>query len=106
MSITAPQKGKDKGKGKDDHDREGDREYELEFSFEFFDRYNWDGGKQVTIAGIVVTDAFIQKFHRQCYAREYDVRGKLQQRLRWSHGGMPQVVRQQSTVASGTKARP
>lgn len=92
VSIVAPEK--------------GDREYELDFSFEFFDRYNWDGGKQVTIAGIVVTDAFMQNFHRQCYAREYDVRGKLQQRLRWTHGRAPQVVKQQSTAANGTKARP
>lgn len=84
----------------------GDQEYEMDFSFEFFDRYNWDGGKQVTMAGVVVTDAFMQNFHRQCYAREYDLRGTLRQRLRWVHGRPVQVVREDSTRASGTKARP
>lgn len=56
---------------------------EMDFSFHFFDRYNWDGGKKVEIAGVTITDAFMQQFHRQCYAREYDVRGIHRQRVVW-----------------------
>lgn len=70
-----------------------DRRYDMDFEFEFYDRYNWDSGKQVVIAGITVTDAFMQNFHRQCYAREYDLRGSLSQRLHWRHGQPPQAVR-------------
>lgn len=82
------------------------RQYEMDFHFEFYDRYNWDGGKKVEIGGIEVTDAFMQNFHRQCYAREYDVRGTLKQRLRWVHGGPAEVVKLPSTAATGTQARP
>lgn len=87
-------------------DPKSGKHYEMDFSFEFFDRYNWDGGKKVTIAGVVVTDAFMQNFHRQCYAREFDLRGTLQQRLRWAHGHPAQVVQSSSSPATGTQARP
>lgn len=87
-------------------DERSGKRYEMEFQFEFFDRYNWDGGKKVAIAGVEVTDAFMQNFHRQCYAREYDLRGTLRQRLRWAHGYPPQVVQTQSSAAMGTQARP
>ncbi|WP_422960177.1 hypothetical protein [Undibacterium sp. Xuan67W] len=58
--------------------------YVLDFEFHFYDRYNWDGGKSVTIAGIQITDAFMQKFHRQCYAKEFDVRGLFKQTMSWT----------------------
>ncbi|NRF66891.1 hypothetical protein HLB44_07840 [Aquincola sp. S2] len=87
-------------------DEQAGKRYEMDFSFEFFDRYNWDGGKQVTLAGVIITDAFMQNFHRQCYAREYDLRGTLTQRLRWAHGHPAQGVHARSTQASGTQARP
>src|SRR5262249_1751936 len=34
----------------------GARSYKLDFEYKFFDRYNWDAGKSVTIFGITVTD--------------------------------------------------
>lgn len=59
------------------------RRYTLDFEFHFFDRYNWDKGKSVTIAGMKVSDEFMQDFHRQCYAREFDLRGVARQRVVW-----------------------
>lgn len=84
----------------------GRRHYEMDFAFEFFDRYNWDSGKTVRIAGIEITDAFMQQFHRQCHAREYDLRGALRQRLRWDHGQAPQVVRDGGAAAVAGAVRP
>lgn len=70
-------------------DDEGGLTATLDFTFSFFDRYNWDGGKKVQIAGVTVTDAFMQKFHRECYAREYDVRGELKRREVWHFKAKP-----------------
>lgn len=56
---------------------------QLKFEFHFYDRYNWDGGKKVSIAGVTVTDEFMQQFHRQCYAREFDVKGTIAQDISW-----------------------
>jgi hypothetical protein len=56
---------------------------ELHFTFEFYDRYNWDGGKKVEIAGVTITDEFMQRFHRECYAREYDLQGQLKRLEKW-----------------------
>ncbi|MCP5119955.1 MAG: hypothetical protein GY953_54855, partial [bacterium] len=62
------------------------RKYELDFEYKFFDRYNWDGGKQVTIGPVTITDQFMGEFHRQGLAREYDCVGSIQRSFRWSHG--------------------
>ena len=64
------------GKGKADvcHGRKGP-DFILELELKFYDRYNWDGGKSVTILGVTVTDAFMQKFHRQGLAKEFDMNG-------------------------------
>lgn len=59
------------------------RRHTLDFEFHFYDRYNWDGGKSVSIAGVKVTDNFMQEFHRQCYAREFDVKGVARSRVVW-----------------------
>ncbi|MBE7451440.1 MAG: hypothetical protein HS111_21840 [Kofleriaceae bacterium] len=40
-----------------------------------FDRYNWDQGKSVTIAGITVRDEQLGRLHRVGLAREFDVEG-------------------------------
>ncbi len=64
------------------------KEYVLAFQYKFFDRYNWDKGKAVTIAGITVTDAFMGEFHKQGLAREYDEIGSLRRTFRWKHGGL------------------
>lgn len=63
-------------------------EYTLEFEYKFFDRYNWDTGKSVTIAGITITDAFMGEFHKQGLAREYDEIGSIRRRFQWKHGGL------------------
>jgi hypothetical protein len=56
----------------------------LDFEFHFFDRYNWDSGKSVSIAGMTITDDFMQQFHRQCYAREFNIKGVSKHRVEWS----------------------
>ncbi|HEY3225743.1 MAG TPA: hypothetical protein VGK61_01950, partial [Planctomycetota bacterium] len=46
--------------------------YQLNFEYKFFDRYNWDGGKKVTLFGIEITDEFMARFHREGLAMEFD----------------------------------
>jgi peptidoglycan hydrolase-like protein with peptidoglycan-binding domain len=62
------------------------REYELQFEYKFFDRYNWDKGKSVTIAGITITDKFMGDFHRQGLAKEFNMIGSIKRTFRWQHG--------------------
>jgi hypothetical protein len=45
------------------------------FTLHIFDRYNWDQGKAVTIAGITVKDEQLGRLHRVGLAREYEVNG-------------------------------
>ena len=59
------------------------RHYEVDFEYRFYDRYNWDGGKSVTIAGFQVTDETMGEFHRQGLAREYDCFGSIHRKLAW-----------------------
>ena len=61
-------------------------EYELNFEYRFYDRYNWDKGKKVEIAGIKVTDNFMGDFHRQGLAREYDMKGSMSRTFSWKKG--------------------
>lgn len=61
----------------------GQKKYDVDFRFKFFDRYNWDGGKAVTIAGITITDEFMGEFHRQGLAKEYDCYGEIKRQLSW-----------------------
>lgn len=63
-----------------------DRKYIFDGQYKFYDRYNWDGGKQVTIAGIVITDQAMGEFHRQGLSREYDEIGSCAVRFSWRHG--------------------
>jgi hypothetical protein len=62
------------------------REYMLEFEYKFYDRYNWDTGKQVEIFGITITDHFMGEFHRQGLAREFDMVGSIKKAMNWRHG--------------------
>ncbi len=62
------------------------REYELKFEYKFYDRYNWDGGKSVEIAGITITDQFMGEFHRQGLAQEFDMVGSIKRTFRWKQG--------------------
>jgi hypothetical protein len=40
-----------------------------------FDRYNWDGGKEVTIAGQKITDETLAELHKVGIAKEYNING-------------------------------
>lgn len=67
------------------------RQYVLEFEYKFFDRYNWDGGKKVDIdvpgwGPVEVTDEFLQNFHRQGLAREFNSVGSIRRTFRWKKG--------------------
>jgi peptidoglycan hydrolase-like protein with peptidoglycan-binding domain len=59
------------------------KKYDVVFEYNFFDRYNWDGGKKVDIAGIEITDEFMGEFHRQGLAKEFDCYGKVTRRFSW-----------------------
>ena len=61
-------------------------EYELEFEYKFADKYNWDGGKSVTLAGITITDEFMAEFHRQGLAQEFICVGSLKRTFSWKAG--------------------
>jgi hypothetical protein len=37
----------------------GQRQFELALQYNCYDRYNWDNGKSVELAGITVTDKFM-----------------------------------------------
>ena len=54
-----------------------------DIELKFFDRYNWDGGKKVQIAGIEITDEFMGDFHREGLAREFNCVGALKRKLSW-----------------------
>ena len=58
-------------------------ECKLELEYKFYDRYNWDGGKHVYIAGIEITDEAMGEFHRQGIAKEYDEVGSFRRTLTW-----------------------
>ncbi|MCY7377144.1 MAG: hypothetical protein LH472_14385 [Pyrinomonadaceae bacterium] len=61
----------------------GQKSYKLEFEYRFFDRYNWDGGKSVTIFGQVITDEFMGRFHREGLAKEFDMNGSYKKTVNW-----------------------
>jgi len=60
--------------------------YRLDFEYKFFDRYNWDGGKKVTLFGIEITDEFMARFHREGLAMEFDCWGSVRETVSWSGG--------------------
>ena len=67
-------------------DAGGRRQFELDFQYSFYDRYNWDKGKSVEIAGIIITDQFMGEFHRQGLAQEFDCIGSFNRRFTWTAG--------------------
>lgn len=66
-------------------DAQGRKSYSLEFEYRFFDRYNWDGGKQVTLFGVTITDEFMARFHREGLAQEFDMYGSYKKTVTWGH---------------------
>ncbi len=70
-------------------DRSNQKVFELEFEYWFADRYNWDGGKSVTLFrgtpfAVTITDAFMGRMHRQGIAREFDCWGSIRQSYVWA----------------------
>jgi hypothetical protein len=70
----------------------GVKEYHLDFEYKMRDRYNWDSGKSVTISipvwgTVKVNDSFMGEFHREGYAKEYDVYGSYHQKIAWRSDG-------------------
>ena len=58
------------------------------FTLHIFDRYNWDQGKAVTIAGITVKDEQLGRLHRVGLAQEYEVNGSATPTTQtWSYTG-------------------
>ena len=64
-------------------DRTGKRGYRLLLDYRFYDRYNWDKGKSVTIFGVKITDEFMGTFHRQGLAQEFDCDGSVDREFTW-----------------------
>jgi hypothetical protein len=62
------------------------KEYAMDFEYKFFDRYNWDGGKSVTLFKVTITDQFMGEFHRQGLAQEFDCVASIKRRFTWRHG--------------------
>lgn len=61
----------------------GKRHYRLEFEYKFRDRYNWDKGKAVRIAGVRITDNFMGELHRQGLAKEFNMYGSWHHVVTW-----------------------
>ncbi len=49
---------------------------DIEYQIQIYDRYNWDEGKSVEIAGRVITDEELGRLHKTGLAQEYDLIGK------------------------------
>jgi LysM repeat protein len=65
----------------------GMRTFVMNFEYKFYDRYNWDGGKSVTLAGITINDEFMGEFHRQGLAKEFDCFGSITDSFTWTRAG-------------------
>ena len=78
----------------------GQRYYQLRLEYKFFDRYNWDGGKSVTLWHVTVTDEFMARMHREGLAREYNCYGSLTRQLAW---GVPSAAPVSAVAAGGRR---
>lgn len=79
-------------------DTKGQLSYSMSFEYHFYDRYNWDTGKQVTIGPVTITDKFMGEFHRQGLAQEYDEIGMIKRQFSWKQG---QTIPPQQYARSG-----
>lgn len=61
--------------------------YNLKFQFMFFDRYNWNinaANSGVRLGNVIpVTDVFMGDFHQQCLAREFNIFGTIEIKVKW-----------------------
>ena len=77
----------------------------MNFEYKFFDRYNWDKGKSVTIniAGrpVTITDAFMGEFHRMGLANEFNMKGSVYKVVKWRRGQAPQITDAQGPQGGG-----
>jgi peptidoglycan hydrolase-like protein with peptidoglycan-binding domain len=55
----------------------------LDLEYKFFDRYNWDRGKRVRVAGVWIEDDTMGDLHRQGMAQEFDMVGTIRRTLHW-----------------------
>ena len=53
----------------------GQPRVEVDYQTHVWDRYNWDGGKAVTIGPITIEDESLAEMHRASVAQEYDMVG-------------------------------
>lgn len=53
----------------------GQPRVEVDYQTHVWDRYNWDGGKAVTIGPITIEDESLAEMHRAGVAQEYDIVG-------------------------------
>ena len=75
---------------------------EMKIVIHVYDRYNWDKGKAVMIAGIVVSDEQLGRLHQVGIAREYDVEGETTSRkLNWTY--TPPTNSQETTSGGGAR---
>jgi nucleoid-associated protein YgaU len=89
----------------------GKVKYGMDYELHFFDRYNWDGGKHVTIpipgyaklpkivqdqidklpnvnnGQLKVTDHFMGEFHRMGLAKEFDMVATIKTHIDWQPAG-------------------
>ncbi len=58
---------------------------DMVFWFHFFDRYNWDIEKDTDVAGNPITDKQMGELHRQCLAKEFDLKGLIERKVTLSY---------------------
>lgn len=74
------------------------------FTLHVFDRYNWDQGKAVEIAGITVRDEQLGRLHRVGLAQEYDVNGTSTAREEvWSYAGTSTAPTSGNSPTAGSR---
>jgi hypothetical protein len=56
------------------------------YTLHVYDRYNWDQGKSVTIAGIPLKDEQLGRLYRVGLASEYDINGtSMPRHIEWNY---------------------
>ena len=90
-----------------DSDGSGSGRLDFVGAWTFYDRYNWDGGKQVNIMGVTVNDEVRGRLHVVGLAREYDVRGSREDRFSARFEGQtPEQGAEETGSGGGREAEP
>lgn len=71
----------------------GQRQYTMDFEYKFEDKYNWDGGKAVTIGGVLISDSILAHMHLHGVAQEFIMKGSFTTSVTWcgNAGTVPQI---------------